>query len=99
MNTLLTIIISFASSAISGFFGWFFGRKKQKSEELKAAVESWNLLKESLETDIVGLVEQHKKDTNIIKELSEKIEIMNIEITELKNKVETLRIQNKYNKK
>lgn len=83
---LSTVICSLAT----GFLAWFFGRKKQRSEELQAAVSSWNDMKSSLQDDIKDLLEQHQKDKETILALTDEIEELNKKVLTLQEQISLL---------
>lgn len=80
METLTTLLITFGTGMVSAFCGWFFGRKKQRIEEIDAATETWKKIVNSLEEEIGKLLAQRADD-------SKKIDSMKEEIESLKSKL------------
>jgi peptidoglycan hydrolase CwlO-like protein len=74
-------ILLFLSNAITGFAGWFVGRKRQQADTDNQVLRNLELA--------VGLYK------NIIDDLKEEIHQLNIKIQELEKKVDDLHAENR----
>lgn len=84
-NVIYTILISIGTALAGSFSGWFFGRKKQRIEEIDAATDTFNKIVNSLEDRIEKLLEEHTEDMRKIDELTIQVSELKTEIEELKN--------------
>lgn len=78
------ILSTLGGTIIGSLSGWLIGRKKQRIEEIDAAVETWRKIVDSLQEQIDKLLLQRQED-------SEKIEKLTRETIELNRQVKTLR--------
>ena len=74
-------ILLFLSNTLTGFAGWFVGRKRQQADTDNQVLRNLELA--------VGLYK------NIIDDLKEEIHQLNIKIQELEKKVDELHAENK----
>ena len=74
-------ILLFLSNALTGFAGWFVGRKKQQADTDNQVLRNLELA--------VGLYK------NIIDDLKKEIHELNIKIQDLEKKVDELHAENK----
>jgi len=73
-------ILLFLSNAITGFAGWFVGRKKQQADTDNQTLRNLELA--------IGLY------NNIIEDLKQEIHELNIKIQDLEKKVDELHAEN-----
>lgn len=79
-----SLLIGAGSSFFGALAGWFFGRKRQRIDNIDAATKTFNNIIESLEEKINNLLEQAKKDAIKIAEMAAEIESLRQEIERLK---------------
>lgn len=94
-----TILYSLGSTLLGGLTGWFFGRKKQKIDEINAATDTFNKIIESLESKIDNFLAQQKLDSCKIAELTKEVGFLREEIEQIKgNRVENIKLKKKIEK-
>lgn len=91
-----TIIYAVGGTLVGSFGGWFFGRKKQKIEEIDSATDTFNKIIDSLELKIDKLLKQQESDAKKIENMANQIKEMQEQIENLtKDKQENIKLKKK----
>jgi peptidoglycan hydrolase CwlO-like protein len=95
MGEIEIIIASAVTSVLAAFCGWFFGRKKQKIENIDAATETWQKIVDALETRLMKELEKVQCYEQKIEDLTEQVRNLKTEIEELKDSNRKMRLLEK----
>lgn len=90
METIITIIIALGTGLAGSFSGWFFGRRKQRIDEIDAATETWKNIVDSLELQINKLLKARTADSLKIEELTNKVSELNEKISVMEERLKDI---------
>jgi peptidoglycan hydrolase CwlO-like protein len=90
-----TILASVVASVLGTFCGWFFGRKRQKIENIDAATETWQKIVDALEARLMKELEKVQCYEQKIEELTKQVHDLKTEIEELKDGNRKMRLLEK----
>jgi len=84
------IVSPVITAVVAGWLGWFFGRKRQKIDNIDAATDTFNKIIEQLRKEI-GIYQREKDSSGeLIKQQSQQIKELTGEVRRLSEEVEGL---------
>ena len=94
---LMWVVAPVITSAIGAWLGYFFGRRRQKIDDIDAATATFNKIIKQLREEVETFVNEKGRNREIIENQSKQIRELTTEVQRLSKEVEALKADQKEN--